>query len=127
MSDQPSDAEAFSANGPSSIMITGTGDELSAVEALKSGAADHIVKDPDGRYLELLPVLVEQVLAQRAIRWRRIEVRPWPGAAHAPLARGPQSPRPGAASPFFSSGTLRLPCRPTRRCGCDSRAGSAGR
>jgi len=76
MSDQPSDAEAFSANGPSSIMITGTGDELSAVEALKSGAADHIVKDPDGRYLELLPVLVEQMLAQRAIRWRRIEVRP---------------------------------------------------
>jgi hypothetical protein len=50
MSDQPSDAEAFS-----------------AVEALKSGAADYIVKDPDGRYLELLPVVVEQVLAQRAI------------------------------------------------------------
>ena len=54
-------------NGPSSIMVTGTGDELSAVEALKSGASDYIVKDPDGRYLELLPVVVEQVLEQRAI------------------------------------------------------------
>ena len=54
-------------NGPSSIMVTGTGDELSAVEALKSGASDYIVKDPDGRYLELLPVVVEQVLEQSAI------------------------------------------------------------
>jgi len=53
--------------GPPSIMITGTGDELSAVEALKSGASDYIVKDPDGRYLELLPVIVEQVIEQRDI------------------------------------------------------------
>ncbi len=52
-------------DGPSSIMVTGTGDELSAVEALKSGASDYIVKDPEGRYLELLPVIIEQVLQQR--------------------------------------------------------------
>lgn len=52
-------------SGPPSIMVTGTGDELSAVEALKSGAADYIVKDPEGRYLELLPVVVEQVIEQR--------------------------------------------------------------
>ena len=53
--------------GPASIMLTGTGDELSAVEALTSGAADYIVKDPDGRYLELLPVVINQVLTQRRI------------------------------------------------------------
>lgn len=53
--------------GPPSIMVTGTGDELSAVEALKSGASDYIVKDPEGRYLELLPVVVDQVIAQREI------------------------------------------------------------
>ena len=53
--------------GPPMIMVTGTGDELSAVEALKSGASDYIVKDPEGRYLELLPVIVEQVLGQRAL------------------------------------------------------------
>ncbi len=56
-----------SMGGPSSIMVTGTGDELSAVEALKSGASDYIVKDLEGRYLELLPVVVEQVLEQHAI------------------------------------------------------------
>jgi DNA-binding response OmpR family regulator len=53
--------------GPASIMVTGTGDELSAVEALKSGASDYIVKDSDGRYLELVPAVVQQVLEQRAI------------------------------------------------------------
>jgi len=53
--------------GPPSIMVTGTGDELSAVEALKSGASDYIVKDPEGRYLELLPVVIEQVIEQRDI------------------------------------------------------------
>ena len=53
------------AEGPSSIMVTGTGDELSAVEALKSGASDYIVKDPDGLYLQLLPVVIAQVLEKR--------------------------------------------------------------
>lgn len=53
-------------DGPPAIMVTGTGDELSAVEALKAGASDYIVKDPDGRYLELLPVVIAQVIQQRA-------------------------------------------------------------
>ena len=54
-------------SGPPSIMVTGTGDELSAVDALKSGASDYIVKDPEGRYLELLPVVVQQVIEQRQL------------------------------------------------------------
>lgn len=54
-------------NGPASIMLTGTGDELSAVEALKSGASDYIVKDPGGLYLELLPVVIEQVIHERNV------------------------------------------------------------
>lgn len=54
-------------SGPPSIMVTGTGDELTAVDALKSGASDYIVKDPEGRYLELLPVVVEQVIEQRGL------------------------------------------------------------
>ncbi len=53
--------------GPPSIMLTGTGDELSAVEALKSGASDYIVKDPEGRYLELLPLVVGQVIEKRRV------------------------------------------------------------
>jgi len=54
-------------SGPPSIMVTGTGDELSAIDALKSGAADYIIKDPQGRYLELLPVIVQQIIDQRSL------------------------------------------------------------
>ena len=54
-------------SGPPSIMVTGTGDELSAIDALKSGAADYIIKDPQGRYLELLPVIVQRIIDQRSL------------------------------------------------------------
>ena len=52
---------------PPMIMVTGTGDEEIAVEAMKLGAGDYIVKDVDGGYLELLPTVVEQVLQQRRL------------------------------------------------------------
>ncbi len=52
---------------PPVIMITGTGDEVTAVEALKMGAGDYIVKDVAGHYLELLPSVVEQVLRQHQL------------------------------------------------------------
>jgi PAS domain S-box-containing protein len=50
---------------PPTVMITGTGDERVAVEAMKLGASDYIVKDVEGGYLELLPSVVEKVLQQR--------------------------------------------------------------
>ncbi|MBN1255378.1 MAG: diguanylate cyclase [Deltaproteobacteria bacterium] len=50
---------------PPTVMITGTGDERVAVEAMKLGAGDYIVKDVEGGYLELLPSVVEKVLDQR--------------------------------------------------------------
>jgi DNA-binding NtrC family response regulator len=40
---------------PPTIMITGAGDEEIAIEALKLGASDYVVKDVEGGYLELLP------------------------------------------------------------------------
>jgi len=49
---------------PPIIMITGAGNEKIAVEALKIGAYDYIVKDPEGGYFDLLPVVIEQVLAK---------------------------------------------------------------
>jgi signal transduction histidine kinase/DNA-binding response OmpR family regulator len=52
---------------PPMIMVTGTGDEETAVEAMKLGAGDYIVKDVDGGYLELLPTVVQQVLHQRQL------------------------------------------------------------
>ena len=47
------------------IMVTGQGNEEVAVEALKLGAADYIVKDVEMKYLELLPVVIDRVRYQQ--------------------------------------------------------------
>jgi len=52
---------------PPMIMVTGTGSEQIAVEAMKLGAGDYIVKDIEGGYLELLPTVIERVLQQRRL------------------------------------------------------------
>jgi diguanylate cyclase (GGDEF)-like protein/PAS domain S-box-containing protein len=53
------------------IMVTGNGDERVAVEAMKLGARDYLVKDADGRYLELLPLVLEKVLLGRRLARER--------------------------------------------------------
>jgi PAS domain S-box-containing protein len=53
---------------PPTIMVTGHGDEAVAVEAMKMGAGDYVVKDVDGRYLTLLPTIVARVLDQQRLR-----------------------------------------------------------
>jgi len=52
---------------PVSIMITGVGDETVAVEAMKLGASDYVIKDTIGRYLELMPSVIMQALAKRQL------------------------------------------------------------
>lgn len=52
---------------PPIIMVTGTGSETIAVEAMKMGARDYIVKDVEGGYLELMPTVIEQVLEQHRL------------------------------------------------------------
>ncbi|MHB1296537.1 MAG: response regulator [Anaerolineae bacterium] len=52
---------------PPTIMVTGSGNERIAVQAMKLGAGDYLVKDLDGGYLELLPTVIEQVLERH--RW----------------------------------------------------------
>jgi two-component system, sensor histidine kinase and response regulator len=52
---------------PPMIMITGTGSERIAVEAMRMGARDYLVKDVDGGYLDLLPAVIEQVLQQQRL------------------------------------------------------------
>ncbi len=52
---------------PPMIMVTGTSNERVAVEAMKLGVGDYVVKDVDGGYLELLPTVIEQVLQQRRL------------------------------------------------------------
>jgi signal transduction histidine kinase len=59
---------ALRQRGPSVIMVTGVGSEMLAVEALRQGAADYVVKNPG--YLAELPGVVE-----RAWRHRDLEQR----------------------------------------------------
>ncbi len=52
---------------PPTVMVTGAGDERTAAKAIKLGAADYVVKDVEGGYLELLPLVIEQVRAGRRL------------------------------------------------------------
>lgn len=56
---------------PPVIMVTGNGNEKIAVEALKLGATDYIVKDMEMSYLELLPLVLEQVLQKQQLMAER--------------------------------------------------------
>ncbi len=57
---------------PPTIMVTGEGNEMVAVAALKLGAVDYIVKDTDMKYLDLLPTVIDQVLyRQQMLRDRQ--------------------------------------------------------
>jgi signal transduction histidine kinase len=62
--------QALAARGPypPTIMITGAGDEGIAIEAMKLGANDYVVKDVEGGYLDLLPSVFEQNLERHRIR-----------------------------------------------------------
>ena len=52
------------------IIATGAGSEQIAVEAMKAGAYDYLIKDPEHEYLKVLQVTVE-----RALRQKRTEER----------------------------------------------------
>ena len=57
------------------VLLTGAGAEVLAVEALKAGVNDYIVKDPNQGYLNLLPVILPDVVRnynERLAR-RRVE------------------------------------------------------
>lgn len=49
------------------IMVTGEGNEAIAVQALKLGASDYIVKDMEMRYLDLLAPVIDQVLYKQQL------------------------------------------------------------
>ena len=48
-----------------SIIITAAGDVNTAVEVMKAGAYDYLIKDPKGNYLKVLPVTVENAIRRK--------------------------------------------------------------
>lgn len=55
-------------NPTPTVMVTGGGNERLAVDAIKLGAADYLVKDADLAYLELLPIVIERILERERMR-----------------------------------------------------------
>lgn len=47
------------------IVVTGTGNEETAVKAMKMGASDYLIKDPDGFFLKTLPLTVMNAISRR--------------------------------------------------------------
>ncbi|MCO5099485.1 MAG: response regulator [Burkholderiaceae bacterium] len=55
------------------VMLTGADDVSVAVEAMRRGASNYVVKDVDARYQELMPTIVRHALRDRELqiaRWR---------------------------------------------------------
>jgi len=53
------------------VLLTGAGTEHLAVEALKAGVDDYLIKDPDQGYLELLPLVLSEVVRKYGDRLAR--------------------------------------------------------
>jgi len=47
------------------IIVTGSGDEEIAVQAMKAGASDYLIKDPSSRWLKTLPLTVNNAIKAR--------------------------------------------------------------
>ncbi|MDL1956236.1 MAG: ATP-binding protein [Candidatus Desulfofervidus auxilii] len=52
------------------IFVTGAGDEEVAVKAMKKGAYDYLIKDPDRNYLKMLPTVVENAIKHKKAEQR---------------------------------------------------------
>jgi signal transduction histidine kinase/CheY-like chemotaxis protein len=59
------------------VMVTSAGGEAVAVQAIKRGARDYIAKDREGRWVDLLPAIVDRILeeAETESALRRSEER----------------------------------------------------
>ncbi len=69
------------ANVPA-ILITGAGSEETAVEAMRSGASDYIIKDYDRTYLTLLPMTIERAIRTKGDEKKRLTL------SHAMMSSG---------------------------------------
>jgi signal transduction histidine kinase len=74
-------------NLPPCVMLTGAGTELVAVEALKAGLYDYIVKDPNQGYLKLIPLILKSVVERHEDRRVRLEAKAQLKKAHRELEK----------------------------------------
>lgn len=72
---------------PPFIMLTGTGSEYLAVDALKSGMYDYIIKDPNQGYLRLLPLKLIDVKKRHKDRLARLNAEAELKKTHVELER----------------------------------------
>ena len=56
---------------PPTIMVTGTGDERTAVDAMKLGVSDYVVKSMTGGFVNYLPAAIERALEQAQLAQRK--------------------------------------------------------
>jgi signal transduction histidine kinase len=52
---------------PPTIMVTGTGNEQVAVEAMKLGLSDYLIKDIESRFVNVLPLVVARAIQRRRL------------------------------------------------------------
>jgi DNA-binding response OmpR family regulator len=67
------------------VILTGEGSQQLAVEALKAGVYDYIVKDPGQGYLDLLPVVLPDVVRRHGERLAREQAEEALRKAHTEL------------------------------------------
>jgi diguanylate cyclase (GGDEF)-like protein/PAS domain S-box-containing protein len=77
---------------PPLVMVTGAGDEQIAVEAMRLGAHDYLVKDAEGGYLDLLPTVIERALRQQSVEEHmRLAAKVFESVAEGILITDPQA------------------------------------
>jgi PAS domain S-box-containing protein len=69
------------------VILTGVGSQQLAVEALKAGVYDYIIKDPAQSYLDLLPVVLPDVVRRHGERLARHEAEEALREAHTELEK----------------------------------------
>lgn len=72
---------------PPFLMLTGAGTEDVAVRAIKAGIYDYVVKDPEDRYLNLLPTVLVSVYKRHVHRLAYLEAQQQLARAHQELEK----------------------------------------
>jgi signal transduction histidine kinase len=84
---------AHAGSVPPVIMLTGSGNESVAVEAIKAGAYDYLIKTVDGQHRKLLSVVVQRVMREHALRMEKQEAERQLQLAAAALSRNNEALR----------------------------------